>query len=108
MFRNISTPRESPTGEMIMPGPLAETQRHLRARQVLDIRDGQGLCVKSLRGVLWITQANDTDDIIVHDGQSFVLNRAGLALISAPIGPADIIIQPTTVGRSPAGQPTGV
>ena len=69
-------------------GPL-----HLKERQVLDIHDGEGLVVKCLRGVLWITQADDTDDIIVRAGETFVLDREGLALISAPVGPADLVIQ---------------
>jgi len=80
--------------EMNMSGQLGETPRHLGAREVLDIHDGQGLRVSCLHGVLWITQSNDTDDIVVRDGQSFVLDRPGLALISAPIGPADLVIQP--------------
>jgi Protein of unknown function (DUF2917) len=80
--------------EAAMSGQLDATPRHLKARQVLDIRNGQGLRVNCLRGVLWITQSNDTDDIVVYGGQSFVLDRPGLALISAPIGPADVIIQP--------------
>jgi hypothetical protein len=82
--------------EVLMSGQLGETARHLNARQVLDIRNGQGSRVRCLRGVLWITQSNDSDDIVVHDGQSFVLDRPGLALISAPIGPADVIIQPAS------------
>jgi hypothetical protein len=43
--------------------------------------------VKSLHGVLWITQSNDSEDIVVRGGQSFVLDRPGLALISAPDRP---------------------
>jgi len=66
---------------------------HLKSREVLDIHDGEGLAVKCLRGVLWITQSDDTDDIIVRDGETFVLDRDGLALISAPTGPADLVIQ---------------
>ena len=66
---------------------------HLKSREVLDIHDGEGLAVKCLRGVLWITQSDDTDDIIVRDGGTFVLDRDGLALISAPTGPADLVIQ---------------
>jgi len=66
---------------------------HLKSREVLDIHDGEGLAVKCLRGVLWITQSDDTDDIIVRGGETFVLDRDGLALISAPSGPADLAIQ---------------
>jgi len=82
--------------EIVVTGQLDQMARHLNARQVLDIRNGQGLRVGCVRGVLWITQSNDSDDIIVQDGQSFVLDRPGLALISAPIGPADVIIQPAS------------
>jgi hypothetical protein len=66
---------------------------HLNAREILDIRDGEGLRISSLCGVLWITQSNDTDDIVVRAGESFVLDRPGLAIVSAPIGPADLIVQ---------------
>jgi Protein of unknown function (DUF2917) len=105
-FRDIYTPQplriqwsacaELMQEEMVMSGQLDEITRHLNAHQVLNIRNGQGLRVGCLRGVLWITQSNDSDDIVVQDGQSFVLDRPGLALISAPIGPADIIIQPAS------------
>jgi hypothetical protein len=77
-----------------------KTPHHLGAREVLDIRNGQGLRVSCLHGVLWITQSNDTDDIVVRDGQSFVLDRPGLALISAPVGPADLVIQPAARGST--------
>jgi hypothetical protein len=66
---------------------------YLKTREILDIHDGEGLAVKCLHGVLWITQSNDTDDIVIHAGQSFVLDRPGLALVSAPIGPADVVVQ---------------
>ena len=66
---------------------------HLKSREILDIHDGEGLAVNCLRGVLWITQSDDTDDIIVRGGETFVLDRDGLALISAPSGPADLVIQ---------------
>jgi len=68
-------------------GPL-----HLKAREILDIRDGEGLAVSCLRGVLWITQSDDTDDIVVREGESFLLNRPGLAIVSAPAGAADLIV----------------
>jgi hypothetical protein len=70
------------------PGP-----RHLKAHEVLHIHNGAGLAVKCVRGVLWITQSNDTDDIVVRAGETFVLDRNGLALIGAPVGPADLVVQ---------------
>jgi len=64
----------------------------LRAREVINIHDGEGLTVACLDGLLWITQANDSDDTVIHDGQFFVLDRPGLALVSAPVGPARVAI----------------
>ena len=58
--------------------------RHLRAREVIDIRNGQGLAVRCLAGSLWITQDGDSDDVVVKAGECFVLDRRGLALVSAP------------------------
>jgi hypothetical protein len=67
--------------------------RQLRAREVLDIRDGQGLVVRCLAGALWITQDGDTDDVVVNAGQCFELDRRGLALVSAPIAPATLVVE---------------
>ena len=55
----------------------------LRARDVHRIEDGQGLAVTCLRGNVWITQDRDVRDVILSPGQSFVLDRNGLALAFA-------------------------
>jgi hypothetical protein len=81
-----------------MTAPL-DMPVHLEARELLPIEDGAGLEVKCLRGNLWITQAGDTEDNIVHGGESFVLDRPGLTLVTALLGPALLIVQP---GRIPA------
>lgn len=72
---------------------LTPSTRQLRAREVLRIRDGQGLAVRCLGGALWITQDGATDDILLKPGQCFVLDRPGLALVSAPVGPASVAIE---------------
>jgi DUF2917 family protein len=71
------------------PDPI---KLELRAREVVNIEDGEGLTVACLDGMLWITQASDVKDIVIHDGESFVLDRPGLALVSAPVGPARVAI----------------
>ena len=53
-----------------MSNRLSPSPLHLKAREILDIRDGEGLVVTSMRGVLWITQSNDTDDIVLGAGES--------------------------------------
>jgi hypothetical protein len=84
--------------EVSMKAPL-DMPVHLQPRELLPIEDGAGLEVKCLRGNLWITQAGDAEDNIVHGGESFVLDRSGLSLVTALLGPALLIVQP---GRIPA------
>ena len=67
--------------------------RRLRAREVLDIRGGQGLVVRCLAGALWITQEGDTDDVVVKAGQCFMLDRRGLALVTAPVASATLVVE---------------
>ena len=83
-----------------MSEQFEERSRRLDAREVLDIRDGHGMRAKCVRGALWIRQSNDTNDIIVGRSESFVLDRPGLALINAVIGPADVVIQSQPAGQS--------
>src|SRR5436305_7465566 len=82
--------------EAAMAAPL-DTPVHLNARELLPIEDGAGLEVKALQGDLWITQAGDPEDTIVHGGESFVLDRPGLALVTALLGPAILVVQPGRV-----------
>lgn len=83
---------------------LSYIPRRLRAREVLDIRNGQGLVVRCLAGALWITQAGDTDDIVLKAGQCFVLDRPGLALVSAPVETATVVIEQPSRGVPCTGQ----
>src|SRR5580700_9662707 len=78
--------------ELQMSGWQDAIKMQLSDREAINIHDGEGLTVACLDGHLWITQANDFDDIVIHDGQSFVLDRPGLALVSAPVGPARVAI----------------
>jgi hypothetical protein len=78
--------------------------RRLRTREVLDIRNGQGLVVRCLTGALWITQHGDTDDVVVKAGQCFELDRRGLALVSAPMAPATLVVERATRGAPCAAQ----
>jgi hypothetical protein len=88
--------------EVVMATHPSEMPLHLASREVLNIHNGTGLLVRSLHGALWITQENDSDDIVLEDGESFVLDRPGLALVSAIAGPADIVItsEPTAADRA--------
>ena len=78
--------------------------RHLRAREVLNIRHGRGLAVRCLAGALWVTQDGDTGDVVLKAGECFVLDRDGLALVSAPLAPATVLVEKASRGAPCAGQ----
>jgi hypothetical protein len=65
----------------------------IKAHGLLDVRDGKGLGVVCVDGVVWITQSCDPRDIIVHAGESFILDRPCLTLVAAPVGPATIALR---------------
>jgi hypothetical protein len=71
----------------------SELRVHLNNRELLDINDGRGLAVACLEGTVWITQSDDSRDIVIDAGQTFVLDKPGLALVAAPMGPATIAVR---------------
>jgi Protein of unknown function (DUF2917) len=64
----------------------------LSTGELLDIDEGEGLTVECLEGAVWITQSNDPRDIVLKAGQSFVLDKPGLALVCAAAGPATVAV----------------
>ncbi len=81
---------------------LAETTIDLSEHEVLPLNDADGLAVTCLDGAIWITQADDPDDVLLKPGEAFVLDRPGLALVSAPVSPASIVIRPARREAPPA------
>ena len=71
-----------------------DTPIHLTERESLRLEDGTGLEVRCLLGSLWITEEGEREDTILGRGQSFVLDRPGLSLVTALGGPALAIVQP--------------
>ena len=51
--------------------------------EVVGIRDGRGALVFVESGTAWITQEGDRRDVLVPAGDSFRLDRAGVALVQA-------------------------
>lgn len=66
----------------------------LPERAVHRLEAARGQQITCLEGVVWLTQANDHRDIILTRGQSFILDRRGLAVVFAlkeaaiAVGPA--------------------
>jgi hypothetical protein len=50
-----------------------------------------------LAGNLWITEEAEREDTIIAYGQSFVLDRPGLSLVTALGGHALVVVQPGRV-----------
>ena len=55
----------------------------LKPNQLLKVRAGAGHAVVCHSGSLWVTQDRDPRDIILAAGESFALDRNGLALVQA-------------------------
>ena len=66
----------------------------LQPDRSLDIQDGAGITVRVTRGNVWITQRGDPRDVVLCAGQSFKLDRNGLALVAALGGTASVLLVP--------------
>ena len=55
----------------------------LPAQTVHSFQGAKGLQVTAVSGTVWLTQAKDPRDIILARGQSFILDRAGRAVVYA-------------------------
>jgi hypothetical protein len=78
---------------MDMPRPSTDLLVQLNTRELLDITDGEGLAVACVGGVVWVTQSDDPRDIVLKAGETFILDKQGLALVAAPIGPATVAVR---------------
>ena len=64
----------------------------LREKQLLHVHDAIGWTIKALTGTLWITQESDSRDIVLYDGDSFILDREGTALVTS-LGEANVFLK---------------
>ena len=71
----------------------------LGAGQQFRLHDAAGWTIACRSGSVWITQEADTRDVFLHAGDSFVLDRAGLALILARQDSA-LAMRPPVRGRN--------
>lgn len=61
--------------------------------QPLTVADGEGTCITSRRGAVWITQDNDIRDVVLYDGESFQLDHPDLAIVQA-FDTAEVFVRP--------------
>jgi hypothetical protein len=57
------------------------------------IQDGRGATVTVAYGSVWLTQANDTDDVCLGAGETFRIGRDGVTVASA-VKPSMMIVSP--------------
>ena len=55
----------------------------LAARESVFLRDTRGTTLRVARGSVWITQENDTQDIVLRTGDTWVVEKNGLTILEA-------------------------
>ena len=71
----------------------------LKPKQLLRVRGGVGHAIVCHSGSLWVTQHRDQRDVVLGAGESFALDRDGLALVQA-LEPSAITIAPSAEDRA--------
>lgn len=62
----------------------------LAGGDVVRLTDAQGIAVCVRAGTAWITQDGDPDDTVIGSGETFVIDRSGLTLVT-PIHGATVV-----------------
>src|SRR5947208_3062578 len=55
----------------------------LAAREAVTLQDVRGATLRVTRGTLWLTQENDTRDVILRVGDDWVVERDGATVLEA-------------------------
>ncbi len=73
----------------------------LATRESLALPDFRGATLRVTRGSVWITQQDDTQDIVLRSGDTWVVERNGLTLVEAQQDATLCVL-----GRAPAAWAT--
>ncbi len=74
----------------------------LKSHQLLKVRRGSGHTIVCHNGSVWLTQQGDGRDIVLGAGESFALDRNGVALVQALEQSAVSIAPPALRARAAA------
>ncbi len=58
---------------------------------LLGIDDGRGMRVRVRSGTVWLTQHDDPRDVVLREGESFTIERAGRTVVQA-LDPSELRI----------------
>jgi Protein of unknown function (DUF2917) len=62
---------------------LTQSEIRLGKKQLLTVTGGKGQPVVCRKGSIWITQDGDVRDVVLREGESFTLDRAGPAIVQS-------------------------
>lgn len=65
---------------------------------VLGIDDGRGLRLRVAAGSVWLTQQDDSRDVVLREGESFVIDRPGRTVVQA-LAPAELALNAANDAR---------
>ena len=65
------------------------TTVHLARNGLLGIDDGRGLRLRVASGAVWLTQQDDGRDVVLLEGESFLIDRPGRTVVQA-LDPAEL------------------
>ena len=77
---------------------------------MLGIDDGRGLRLRVAAGTVWLTQQDDSRDVVLRAGESFVIDHPGRTVVQA-LNPAELRLNPVAqapVTPSPVTQLRGL
>lgn len=67
---------------------------HVRRGGIIRLDDALGTAILCHAGAVWVTLEDDSRDILIEAGESFVIDRGGLSLVCAIAGPAEVEVSP--------------
>ena len=65
---------------------------------LLGIDDGHGLRLRVAAGTVWLTQQGDGRDVVLREGESFVIDRPGRTVVQA-LDPAELALNAANDSR---------
>jgi hypothetical protein len=82
-----------------MDTSLSRALTKLPQGAMLCVRNSRGKGVAVFQGHAWVTQEGDLRDVVLGAGESFVLDRPGVAIVHA-LGPASVLVFETNPGAA--------